>query len=384
MNDLSQADLIVDQVYGGGRRGDAGDDPLPALLRVDSGAGFRHLGRRPEVATLKLLVLKTGFNSAEWPDAIDRENGLFTYYGDRHSPGELHSTPRQGNAMLRNLFDAAHSSAALEHFPPILLFGNTGTYRDLRFLGLAVPGAEGFSTDEDLVAVWRTTAENVRFQNYKALLTILNVPVITRAWINDVQAGKALHSSHAPKPWVDWVKARRYAPLKSTPTQRIRSQAQQLPATVELKAFVDAIYERYADNPVGFERCAMEIARIFMPNIHHWELTRPWKDGGRDALGTYRIGIGAGHVDVEFGLEAKCYAPTSGVGVRQLARLISRLRHRQFGILVTTSYLHSQAYQELLDDAHPVVVISGGDIAAKMKERFGTVSAFSRWLERLG
>jgi hypothetical protein len=52
------------------------------------------------------------------------------------------------------------------------------------------------------------------------------------------------------------------------------------------------------------------------------------------------------------------------VGVKKLSRLISRLRHRQFGILVTTSFLGHQAYQELRSDRHPVVVIAGADIAA--------------------
>jgi Restriction endonuclease len=45
----------------------------------------------------------------------------------------------------------------------------------------------------------------------------------------------------------------------------------------------------------------------------------------------------------------------SGVGVKELSRLISRLRHRQFGILVTTSYLGHQAYEELRSDRHPVL-----------------------------
>jgi hypothetical protein len=67
---------------------------------------------------------------------------------------------------------------------------------------------------------------------------------------------------------------------------------------------------------------------------------------------------------VDFALEAKCYSPENGVGVKELSRLISRLRHRQFGILVTTSFLGHQAYQELRSDRHPVVVIIGTDIAA--------------------
>ncbi len=42
--------------------------------------------------------------------------------------------------------------------------------------------------------------------------------------------------------------------------------------------------------------------------------------------------------------------------------LISRLRARQFGVLVTTSQLAEQAYQEIREDGHPIVVIAGGDI----------------------
>lgn|GEM_PF-5943694 len=66
----------------------------------------------------------------------------------------------------------------------------------------------------------------------------------------------------------------------------------------------------------------------------------------------------ADRISLDFALEAKCYARENGVGVKELSRLISRLRHRQFGILVTTSYLGHEAYQELRSDRHPVVVIA--------------------------
>ena len=68
-------------------------------------------------------------------------------------------------------------------------------------------------------------------------------------------------------------------------------------------------------------------------------------------------------------MEAKCYRPASEgvtantVGVREVARLISRIRHRQFGVLVTTSWVARQAYAEVRDDRHPIVFISGRDIA---------------------
>lgn len=80
---------------------------------------------------------------------------------------------------------------------------------------------------------------------------------------------------------------------------------------------------------------------------------------------------------------AICKLLLEGVGVKPLARLISRLRHRQFGILVTTSYLDLQAYQELVADTHPVIVISAADIAQQLKARLGDLPAVQRWLERL-
>ncbi len=117
-------------------------------------------------------------------------------------------------------------------------------------------------------------------------------------------------------------------------------------------------------------------------NINIVTVTRPSVDGGRDAIGTYRVGPLADRISLDFALEAKCYAPDNGVGVKELSRLISRLRHRQFDILVTTSYLAQQAYQEVRSDQHPVVVIAGSDIATILvKAGLGTADAVGRWLE---
>ena len=77
---LATSDLYVDAVYQGGRRGNAGDEPLPRLMRVDSHGGFR---KRGEVAgRLHLLVLTSSLADPDWPDSLDRETGVFTYYGD--------------------------------------------------------------------------------------------------------------------------------------------------------------------------------------------------------------------------------------------------------------------------------------------------------------
>lgn len=382
--ELSNCDLIVDQVYGGSRNGNASDDPLPKLLGVDNGAGFRHLGQRPKTETLKLLVLKTNFNDSDWPDHLDTERGLFTYYGDNKKVGDIHDTPRQGNLILRNLFDARHQEVALTNFPVILLFGGTGVYRDVRFLGVAVPGSQSLGPDEDLVAIWRAKGhKNERFQNYRAVFTILDIPVVSRKWIEDIQRGNAQSSFHAPKPWIDWLKSRKYLPLLAPHTLDVRSKEQQLPSDEEGKAILSLVYERYKAEPVGFEKCAVELAKLMMSEIGECEITRPWRDGGRDAIGTYRIGYGSSSIEVEFALEAKCYKPGSGVGVAELSRLISRLRHRQFGVLVTTSYLAQQAYAELKDDGHPVVVIAAVDIVHALKTRVGSITAIHKWLSTI-
>ncbi len=381
-NVLKSADLIIDQIYEGGRKGNASDDPLPHLLGVSNSAGFRHLGKRPRVNTLKLLVLYTNLRDPNWPDSMDPETGIFTYYGDRRTPGPLHETPRSGNQILANLFEARHGD--ISKFPPILIFGNAGRFRDVRFYGLAVPGAEGMTQDEDLVAVWRSSGDQgIRYQNYRARFTILNVPVISRAWISDIQDGCALPSRLAPKPWLDWVKLRKYAPIEAEQIIKTRSKNEQLPHNLEDIRILSLVYERYKNAPIDFERCAVEIAKLSMPSIARVDLTRPWRDGGRDALGTYQIGQERSAIKVEFSLEAKCYSTSHGVGVKLLSRLISRLRHRQFGILVTTSYLSGQAYQEITNDQHPIIIISGKDIVSILKTKIGDLHRIREWLGSL-
>jgi hypothetical protein len=118
--------------------------------------------------------------------------------------------------------------------------------------------------------------------------------------------------------------------------------------------------------------------------VGDYELTRPWRDGGRDATGKYLIGLPSNAITVDFALEAKCRQFTSGSGVRETARLISRLRHRQFGWFVTTSYVATQAYKEIIEDGHPVVIISGVDIANILVDAgYNTRERVEAWLQGL-
>ena len=377
---MPSGDLVVDGIYAGGRAGNASDDPLGELAGVSNSGGFRYLG---SLEQLRLVVLTTSRSDPNWPDEVDKENGVFTYYGDNKNPGrELHDTPRFGNEILRRLFEQAANAVDRIQIPPILAFANTGTYRDVTFLGLLVPGLAGHNSTDDLAAIWRA-AEGRRFQNYRARFSILNVPVVRRDWLNDNIAGRPSHDL-APRPWLDWIKSGRPQNLLAPRTVEYRSREEQLPSDPLSIKLIEELHHYFAADPHSFEYCAAAVARMLLPGISYIDVTRPSRDGGRDAVGSLTIGSGAASIAIDFALEAKCYSASNSVGVREMSRLISRLRHRQFGILVTTSYLDRQAYREIKEDGHPIVVVSAIDIARILKKSgIATVNDLQTWVAEI-
>ena len=377
-SDLKTADLLVDATYQGGRAGNSGDDPLNALLKVSLMGGFRYRG---SLSALEVVVLTSTMNDPDWPDTIDRETGVFTYYGDNKRPGRaLHDTPRHGNEILRNLFDMAHEGVDQRRkLPPILVFASTGVWRDMVFVGLAVPGTSDLRVSEDLAAIWKI-ADGRRFQNYRARFTLLDVPIVSRAWIHDIIACNP-HSCNMPTLWTAWVEHGEKRPLMATRSLEHRRKTEQLPPTEDGRAIIKLIHEWFSDRANDFEHCAAEITRLMLPDVAALDVTRPSRDGGRDAIGQLRIGKGAASILIDFAIEAKCYALTNAVGVREVSRLISRLRHRQFGILVTTSYPHAQAYREIKEDQHPIIVLAAVDIVEVLRAngRAG-INSIREWL----
>ena len=116
-------------------------------------------------------------------------------------------------------------------------------------------------------------------------------------------------------------------------------------------------------------------------NIVNIEQTRRTRDGGRDAVGQYRVGLAKGGIELEFALEAKRYSLNNSVGVKETSRLISRIKHRQFGVFVTTSFVADQAYKEIIEDQQPIVVISGKDIVEILiSAGINSVDILNDWL----
>lgn len=367
---LSISDLIVDAIYESSPDGRLSGEPIAKLLPGSGNmGGFRVSGRGERK---NWIVLFSTGEDRDWPDTLDLSTGQFIYYGDNKTPGhELHDTRAGGNKVLRHAFASLHDDQNPRlRVAPFLVFKKHGTStgaRSVQFKGLAVPGFPGLSATDDLVAVWKSS-EGQRFQNYRSVFTILDVPVVSRGWINDLATGN-LVTANAPKAWIDWLTSGKYLPLAAKPTTVIRSIEDQSPDTLIKASILGCVWQHFKKAPIAFEAFAARIYQMTDTRVIIDEITRGAIDGGRDAVGRYLLGLGDDPVYAEFSLEAKCYRPPlnsempNTIGVKEVSRLISRIRHRQFGVMVTTSVVARQAYEEVREDRHPIIFISGRDIA---------------------
>ncbi len=386
--ELGNAELVVDTVYKGGKVSGKGSEVLSKLLPgCSNSGGFRKVLRKDGSGLPAYVVLYTSMQELAWPDYLDEETGIFRYYGDNRSPGKtILDTPRKGNQLLEFVFDCLNSKdGSIRNIPPFFIFKKTGCGWDVKFLGLAAPGNPKISPDKDLVAFWRTMNEE-RFQNYEAYFTVLDTDqAINRKWLEALVYDHENSLQYAPPCWKRFINNGRngIVPLISKKLPNIPTKYEQLQTDNEGKLCLERIRDYYHEFPQGFENCAKSILEKTDEKFQDFELTRPWRDGGRDALGYYVISPGgkANHpLKIDCALEAKCYSESNSVGVREMSRLISRIRYRQFGVMITTSYVHKQAYQEVIEDGHPILIISATDIAQTLRKNAITSSNIDEWL----
>lgn len=390
---LSETDeLVVDCVYEGGPKDDISSEVLTNFLpSCRNSGGIRWTVRRDvngaREKKIAYIVLYTSMEEIEWPDYLDVESGVFHYYGDNRKAGVgLHDT--RGNKVLRDLYSMLHTGK-WDDIPPILIFRKTGERRNVRFLGLAAPGNPKLSADQDLVAFWRSIGDR-RFQNYEAYFTILDTSadLITKTWLNKLISDHDNSLPYAPAVWREFIANGRdgIRALKAKKISQIPSLSDQMPHTEEDRNVLNQIYSYYRDRGdfTAFEACAADIVCKMDANFDDVVLTRPWRDGGRDALAHYCIGSGLNanpSLKIDCAIEAKCYEPTKKrVGVREMSRLISRIRYRQFGIMVTTAVVDLQAYEEVVEDAHPILILTGADIAHVLRRNSIDKYSVQNWL----
>ena len=356
--------LTVDTVYEGGTDKNISSEVLSKLLHVGNSGGFRKCMKSVDGKKTKdvayVCIYTTG-EELEWRDELDRTLGRFTYWGDNRTAGNpLTKTKFGGNAFLQEIYKKLALGLRRQIAPVFVFQKYCG--RDLMFCGLAVPGDRRMNPQDSLVSVWAQNSEG-RYQNYRSIFTILDVPQIDRRWLTDLENGTGHESPYAPKVWKEWIDKGNYTPLISEKNPILYRKAnEQLPSPGSLEY---ALLERiitYFDDPYDFERFACKLVQIMDSNIVNIEQTRRARDGGRDAVGKYRIGLSTGGIEIEFALEAKRFSVRNAVGVKETSRLISRIKHRQFGIFVTSSFIGDQAYKEIIEDQQPIVVIAGKDI----------------------
>ena len=367
-SDLSSSDLVVNELYESGTSKTLADEPISKIGRPE--LGFGNMGgfriANPSGAPMPHIValFSTG-EEVEWPDELDWQAGRFTYWGDnREGSQEIGKTRPGGNRLLAETFKLLHSNPPQRNLiPPFLLFEKGIKNRDVVFRGLLVPGAIELQEGEDLVAVWRSRGKNV-FQNYRAIFTILDEARIDRRWLTEIATREV--QVHAPEQWKKWVRTGEAKALKAAPVRPWRTKVEQLPQSKEDMHLLEILHAHFSANPHLFERFALHVWQADLRGSTG-EVTRKSRDGGFDAFGELAVGPASDRINLEWVLEAKCYSPGKSVGVKQVMRIISRVRPRMFGAIVTTSYVDRQAYEEIRADAHPIAIYSGADLVKYLR-----------------
>lgn len=384
--DLKSADLSIDIVCEGGQQKNIGADSISKILPVGNSGGFCPLKINIDKKLPNQIVLYSEGYHLDWPDYFDNTTGIYRYYGDNRMPGPING--KSGNRLLEKVFNLLSNNKRSE-IPPFFLFvkNPVNTERDVRFLGVAVPGGKNISSTKALISIWRENNDG-RFQNYESLFTVLDINPIPRKWIDDIIQGNGLNSAYCPNVWKQWVNDGIYTPLVVPPQKKTRNKQNQLPPTNDKLGWemLNNIHAHFPSkkDAIRFERLAADLYQFSDSNVIEIDVTRPSRDGGRDAIGKYRVGSTSNNLIFDFNLEAKCYNPgKNAVGVKATSRLISRIRHRMFGILVTTSYLDSQAYQEIIEDEHPIMIITGIDIIDILRNRgVNNLASLKNWLSK--
>lgn len=218
--DLGTSNLIQGAIYeGGSNKNPMQDDPLSKIFIIEgcqkgigNQGGFRKTSKEKACkkvnGTIAFVVMVDSGKQAEWPNKMDEEAGIFTYYGDNRTAGnDIFKTKNLGNKFLYEIFSKSYAGPdERATIPPIFIFKATGNGCDKRFIGLAVPGVRGKSMEESLERRLFKVDEG-EFENYVANFTVLNVAggVIEREWLRDLKYMNSKVSYEAPKEWNDFI-----------------------------------------------------------------------------------------------------------------------------------------------------------------------------------
>lgn len=202
-----ESDLHTGAEYGsydlsGNPSSDLANEPINRLLGVGNQRGIRYRGSSNDT---RVVALHMAAQHKEWPDHIDRSIAMLTYYGDaRKEKSDHKQTP--GNRLLEVAFRNAASLATRDTAPVFLVFRSNSVRRNVVFEGVAAPGHPTTPPEEALIAVWSDSSLRGD-PNYKTVYTMLDIPVVSRAWLSHLLAGGvSTICADTPAAWARWVR----------------------------------------------------------------------------------------------------------------------------------------------------------------------------------
>lgn len=216
--DLPEADLIVGCTYEGGhhvkKRGKAAD-VIDNLIGGGNAGGFRWKKIENKKNRYAFVALSLRGDNPDWPNEFDETTGLLKYYGDNKSGFNFLSTKKQGNLILKEVFDKVYDFNIFD-IPPFFAFERVGEQEDLKFLGLAVPGHPSIHPSEYLKLYKGKNNKGEDVLNYEAYFTILDTgeKPITRKWITSLIEDNENNLIYAPDAWKEFVEKGEITPLE--------------------------------------------------------------------------------------------------------------------------------------------------------------------------
>jgi hypothetical protein len=284
-----------------------------------------------------------------WEDIVDPLQGRVWYWGDAKAHASKARDDWQGNRLLARAWTLVNEQRWSE-VPPILHFSRQAKGH-VKFIGLC-----GLT---DLRDAWMED-QGQRVRNYHAVLDILPVDQVSAEWIRSRRSGSELG---APPEWLRYARSGEHQRLVVY-AKHVRSKLEQLPP--QASADRALLYQLNGVDPFAFERL---IVRTFksMDISHDIQGTRHVRDGGFDFFGSFRLPPPLTYTIPMKG-EVKRYDPEgSGVGPKDVARLVARLQRGEHGVFATNSYFTPQAQEEVFADRYPVELIYGGRLISLLQ-----------------
>ncbi|EDT75987.1 HNH endonuclease [Clostridium butyricum] len=199
---LKESDLIKEEIYNGGINGNIGDEPISKLMNCENSSGIRKKGHLTD-EKLKYVILYMTGKHKHWQDKYDKDSDVLIYYGDQNKADkDIFDTPKKGNIVLNRTFEYLNKGMRDKICPFFVFEKESG--RDVRFLGVAIPGNKNYEAKKCLQVVENNT-EKGKVTNYKAIFTILNVERIDRRWLLDLDNLRGIESDYVPLQWKEWV-----------------------------------------------------------------------------------------------------------------------------------------------------------------------------------